>query len=623
MKILATLISFLIFTTTAKAQTWTWASNELKPGQDMEIVVTNIEIDDAIHIVSYYMNGTQLMKSDINYIVENDAVKMVFKVPEKTSWMRIVIKDENNQPITGDARDIAWDGAVAGASMIDCANATTMYSRYIGIERDPAQVTKMYREAVTANPQWLADPNVIMMYYNMAKAAKAQEDVQKITTYVGSEASQTDALSQEMLLSAIRIARSNGDSTLVKSLRKSLDTKYPQSLLTQEDQLTFFRNASTTADRIIIRDKFRSAYPVNEFNRGLHDQMTTSLIEECATKDEWEKVEAYIHEIVDPSTKSGVCNEYAWSLVGEDLNQPADQLDLAARLSETSIRVLTPEMKAPVFLSENEWRNEIEFQKAQYGDTYALILYKQGKYNDALGYQAAAVEKMKYQDLQMNERYVTYLGKAGQYAEGIAFTEKMIQEGRATSSMKKIHEDLWTAQQPNGDYDKHYAELESLAKANKYAEVKKMWIDEPSVPFKLINLDGKEVSLADYKGKVVVLDFWATWCGPCKSSFPGMKNAVEHYAADKDVAFLFVDTWEQGNDVKQKVSKFISDNNYPFNVLLDEGKVVAEYKVTGIPTKFIIDGDQKIRFRAVGYSGNNELLVEELVTMIEMAKKGI
>lgn len=95
--------------------------------------------------------------------------------------------------------------------------------------------------------------------------------------------------------------------------------------------------------------------------------MTTSLIEECATKNEWEKVESYINEIVDPSTKSGVCNEYAWSLVGEDLNQPADQLDLAARLSETSIRVLTPEMKAPVYLSDNEWNRQLEFQKHSMG----------------------------------------------------------------------------------------------------------------------------------------------------------------------------------------------------------------------------------------------------------------
>ncbi len=623
MKILATLFAFLILSATPIAQTWSWSSNELKPGQEMEVKVKDIEIDDAIHIVSYYMNGKELMKSDINYIVENDALKMVFKVPEKTSWMRIVIKDENMDPITGDARDIAMEGASIGSSMIDCANATTMYSRYIGIERDPAIVTKMYREAVAANPQWLDDPNVIMMYYNMAKAAKAQEDVQQITTYVSSTTTKMDDLSQEMLLSAIRIARSNGDSTLVKSLRRTLDTKYPQSLIAQEDQLTFFRNASSTADRIIIRDKFRSAYPVNEFNRGLHDQMTTSLIEECATKNEWEKVESYINEIVDPSTKSSVCNDYAWSLAGEDLNQPSDQLDLAARLSETSIRILTPEMKPPVYLSENEWRQQLDFQKAQYGDTYALVLYKQGKYKDAISYQANAVEKMKYEDIQMNERYATYLGKAGQNSEAIAFAEKMIREGRATSSIKKLHEDLWNAQQPNGDYDKHFAELEAVAKANKYAEVKKMWIDEPSVPFKLVNLEGKEVSLADYKGKVVVLDFWATWCGPCKSSFPGMKTAVEHYASDKDVAFLFVDTWEQGNDVKQKVSKFINDNKYPFNVLLDEGKVVAEYKVTGIPTKFIIDGNQKIRFRAVGYSGNNELLVEELVTMIEMARKGI
>ncbi len=102
-----------------------------------------------------------------------------------------------------------------------------------------------------------------------------------------------------------------------------------------------------------------------------------------------------------------------------------------------------------------------------------------------------------------------------------------------------------------------------------------------------------------------------------------MKNAVEHYASDKNVAFLFIDTWERGNDIPEKVRKFITDNNYPFHVLMDiENTVVDQYKVEGIPTKFIIGPDQKVRFKSVGLGGNNDVLVEELITMIELAQNG-
>ncbi len=144
-------------------------------------------------------------------------------------------------------------------------------------------------------------------------------------------------------------------------------------------------------------------------------------------------------------------------------------------------------------------------------------------------------------------------------------------------------------------------------------------INEPAPQFTLIDLNGEEVSLADYKDKTVVLDFWATWCGPCLQSFPGMKTTVERFSDNDSVKFLFVNTWERVDDKKSNAKNFIKQNNYPFHVLMDEeNKVIADYKVSGIPTKFIIDGDGNIRFQSVGYAGNPDALVEELTTMIEL-----
>ena len=106
-----------------------------------------------------------------------------------------------------------------------------------------------------------------------------------------------------------------------------------------------------------------------------------------------------------------------------------------------------------------------------------------------------------------------------------------------------------------------------------------------------------------------------------------MKKAVEKFQSDPDVKFLFIHTWEKEDSAKFNAKKYIVDNNFPFEVLMDlrdsEGinKVVEDYKVSAIPTKFVIDKKGNIRFKFTGASGGDDAVVEEIVAMIELANK--
>jgi thiol-disulfide isomerase/thioredoxin len=127
-------------------------------------------------------------------------------------------------------------------------------------------------------------------------------------------------------------------------------------------------------------------------------------------------------------------------------------------------------------------------------------------------------------------------------------------------------------------------------------------VNEELFGFALMDLQGNAIRSSALKDKILVLDFWTTWCGACLQSFPELQSVYEKYRANPNVAFLAVNMGRDG-DTPEKVREFINAHRYTFPVAYDEGsKLTERFEVKYLPTVLIVDQAGTIRLRHIGYS---------------------
>lgn len=262
--------------------------------------------------------------------------------------------------------------------------------------------------------------------------------------------------------------------------------------------------------------------------------------------------------------------------------------------------------------------------------TYANILFEQKKYNEALKYAELASTNPKTASPRSNFQYAKILMALNRNQEAYTKLEDAVKSGKANDEMSAAFKTLYIkVKGSDKGFDQYAAEIRKGIIANLQQKLNKEIIKKPAVDFTLVDLNGKEVTLSSLKGKTIILDFWATWCGPCKASFPAMQMAVNKYKDDPSVKFLFIHTWEKTTTPTKDAGDYIKSQKYNFEVLMDNknpetkiNKVVSDYKVSGIPSKFVIDPQGNVRFNLMGFDGSNEAAVDEISMMIDMARKG-
>ncbi|WP_162304845.1 TlpA family protein disulfide reductase [Sphingobacterium olei] len=540
-----------------------------------------------------------------------------------------------------DAKGNAKTGAYLAEAAFQAPGIATggLYGYYA---EEPTPLDKSYMEGLAAKELRLSGKQYLKFFESLMKLqqlvlgeefpAYASETLQ---TYLADKNLGEDALGELYQYTKFRLK----DERLATTIEMRIMKEFPKGATARFVAYNNTKGSSSDRAEVIASyEDFLNRFPITEWRKQPNKQgfiyyaIYRGLGSSYFDAKQFDKF-VTLYDDIDFRTGNelmrwNIMRAYMFKLVGQDtLYQVAEAIlpKLIARKDDDS------------YLNDFDDKAMADANRMKQLDdrlfTHISLLNDLKKYKEARTYFYELSDDGKYSNAELNEINLQVLEGLDDGKQILPLLEMSARQNAMTPRMFEKLRTIYLAQH-NGDEAGYEGYLGSLKSDEQKAEMKayvdQHWVNHPMPDFQLEHADGSFVTPADWKGKIVVVDFWATWCRPCIMAFPGMQLLVDKYATDEAVAVYMVGTMQTG-DYKSKSVNFVRGEGYRFNLLHDAvnpatneqdlvfKQLIPLFGDSSIPRKIVVK-DGRVRYCSGGYSGSPSKLMDELSLVIETLK---
>ncbi|MBL8003894.1 MAG: TlpA family protein disulfide reductase [Candidatus Kapabacteria bacterium] len=382
------------------------------------------------------------------------------------------------------------------------------------------------------------------------------------------------------------------------SLEAEFVKKYPSSELAQEIALSNLSSIQDKDQFVKAARAFVTQFP-NEFNT---ESVVDALVQTLLNAGQFQEAKEFVLNLqsIPPKVQSQIAE---W-LAAQDstLEMGVEWSNVAIANAEKGLN-----MKKPIYLTEYEWLNSQDKLLGVLYATNGSIYFKNSNFKESKNSLNKAFSYLKEtSNSDLFEMLILVNIELKDSAAAYEVSKEAIKAAKVNPRITEHHKKLFTAVNKNEKgYQAEFDKLKDESSKVRRSFIAEQKLNATAPTGSVKTLDGKTITLESLKGKVVLLDFWATWCGPCRSSFGTFQKLYEKYKNNPNVVIMAVNVWERSQNRKKTVVDFFKENNqYSFPVYMDEqDELVKKFGATGIPAKYYLDKKGNLQFTESGFEG--------------------